>query len=87
MTREAIKATGLGTLVTLTVAGLVWSSILVIAGVMLAMRRRMRDHGAAAQQFAFVFLALFAIICFVVVFKSGSKPNPKTHLISHGAAA
>jgi NNP family nitrate/nitrite transporter-like MFS transporter len=35
----------------------------------------------------FVFLALFAIICFVVVFKSGSKPNPKTHLISHGAAA
>jgi len=88
MTREAIKATGLGTLVTLTVAGLVWSSILVIAEVMLAMRRRMRDHGAAAaQQFAFVFLALFAIICFVVVFKSGSKPNPKTHLISHGAAA
>jgi NNP family nitrate/nitrite transporter-like MFS transporter len=35
----------------------------------------------------FVFLALFAIICFVVVFKSGSKPNPKTYLISHGAAA
>lgn len=30
--------------------GLVWSSILVIAGVMLAMRRRMRDHGAAAVQ-------------------------------------
>ena len=29
--------------------GLVWSSFLVIAGVMLAMRRRMRDHGAAAR--------------------------------------
>lgn len=30
--------------------GLVWSSFLVIGGVMLAMRRRMRDHGAAALQ-------------------------------------
>jgi hypothetical protein len=30
--------------------GLVWSSFLVIAGVMLAMRRRMSDHGAAALQ-------------------------------------
>jgi hypothetical protein len=30
--------------------GLVWASFLVIAGVMLAMRRRMRDHGAAAVQ-------------------------------------
>jgi len=30
--------------------GLVWSAILVIAGVMLAMRRRMRDHAAAALQ-------------------------------------
>jgi len=30
--------------------GLVWSAFLVIAGVMLAMRRRMRDHGAAALQ-------------------------------------
>src|SRR5690606_11276017 len=30
--------------------GLVWSSFLVIAGVMLAMRRRMRDAGAAALQ-------------------------------------
>ncbi len=29
---------------------LVWASFLVIAGVMLAMRRRMRDHGAAALQ-------------------------------------
>jgi hypothetical protein len=35
----------------------------------------------------FVLLALFAIICFVVVFKSGSEPNLKTHLIPHGAAA
>jgi NNP family nitrate/nitrite transporter-like MFS transporter len=35
----------------------------------------------------FVLLALFAIICFVVVFKSGSKSGHKTHLISHGAAA
>lgn len=32
--------------------GLVWASFLVIAGVMIAMRRRMRDHGAeAVQQF------------------------------------
>ncbi|HKX27275.1 MAG TPA: MFS transporter, partial [Blastocatellia bacterium] len=39
--------------------GLVGSSILVIAGVMLAMRRRMRRHGAAAlQQFAKDFLPL-----------------------------
>jgi hypothetical protein len=30
--------------------GLVWSSFLVIAGVMIAFRRRMRDHGAAAVQ-------------------------------------
>jgi hypothetical protein len=30
--------------------GLVWASFLVIAGVMLAMRRRMRDGGAAAVQ-------------------------------------
>jgi NNP family nitrate/nitrite transporter-like MFS transporter len=35
----------------------------------------------------FVLLALFAIICFVVVFKSGSKPDIKTHLVSHGIAA
>jgi len=33
--------------------GLVWSSFLVLGGVMLAFRRRMRDHGAeAVQQFA-----------------------------------
>ena len=30
--------------------GLVWSSFLVIAGVMIAMRRRLIDHGAAAVQ-------------------------------------
>lgn len=30
--------------------GLVWSSFLVLPGVMLAMRRRMRDHGGAAVQ-------------------------------------
>jgi hypothetical protein len=30
--------------------GLVWSSFLVIAGVMLAFRRRMIDHGAVAVQ-------------------------------------
>jgi hypothetical protein len=45
--------------------GLVWSSFLVIAGVMLAFRRRMVDHGAAsAQQFAediLPLLLLFAI--------------------------
>ena len=39
--------------------GLVWSAILVIAGVMLAMRRRMREHGAAAvQRFTEDFLPL-----------------------------
>jgi hypothetical protein len=30
--------------------GLVWSSFLVIAGVLLALHRRLRDHGAAALQ-------------------------------------
>lgn len=30
--------------------GLVWSSFLVIAGVLMALRRRLRDHGAAALQ-------------------------------------
>lgn len=30
--------------------GLVWSSLLVLAGVVLAFRRRMTDHGAAAMQ-------------------------------------
>jgi len=42
--------------------GLVWASVLVIAGVMLAMRRRMRDHGAAAlQQFGEDFLPLILL--------------------------
>ncbi len=42
--------------------GLVWSAFLVIAGVMLAMRRRMRDEGAAAVQlFAEDFLPLFLL--------------------------
>src|SRR5262249_53647131 len=41
---------------------LVWASFLVIAGIMLAMRRRMRDHGAAAvQQFAEDFLPLILL--------------------------
>jgi hypothetical protein len=30
--------------------GLVWSSFLVIIGVLVALRRRLRDHGAAARQ-------------------------------------
>jgi hypothetical protein len=42
--------------------GLVWASVLVIAGVMLAMRRRMRDHGAAVlQQFGEDFLPLILL--------------------------
>ena len=42
--------------------GLVWASFLVIAGVMLAMRRRMRDHGAASvQRFAEDFLPLILL--------------------------
>ena len=45
--------------------GLVWAAFLVIGGVMLAMRRRMRDEGAAAvQRFAVDFLPL--IILFAV---------------------
>lgn len=35
----------------------------------------------------FVALAIFAIICFVVAFKSGSRPGDQPHLVSHGAAA
>ncbi len=45
--------------------GLVWSAILVIAGVMIALRRRMREHGAAAlQTFGDDFLPL--ILLFLV---------------------
>jgi hypothetical protein len=47
--------------------GLVWASILVIIGVMLAMRRRMRDHGAAAlQQFGEDFLPLILLFAISV---------------------
>ncbi len=47
--------------------GLVWSSFLVIGGVMLAMRRRMRDHGAAAlQQFGEDFLPLILLFAISV---------------------
>jgi hypothetical protein len=46
---------------------LVWASFLVIAGVMLAMRRRMRDHGAAAlQQFGEDFLPLIMLFAISV---------------------
>jgi hypothetical protein len=42
--------------------GLVWASLLVIAGVMLAFRRRMREHGEAAiQQFGEDFLPLILL--------------------------
>jgi hypothetical protein len=42
--------------------GLVWSAFLVIAGVMVAMRRRMRDEGAAAlQMFGEDFLPLISL--------------------------
>lgn len=47
--------------------GLVWASFLVIAGVMLAMKRRMSDHGAAAlQQFSEDYLPLIALFAISV---------------------
>jgi hypothetical protein len=47
--------------------GLVWSAILVVAGVMLAMRRRMQDHGAAAvQRFVEDFLPLILLFAISV---------------------
>jgi len=47
--------------------GLVWSSFLVLAGVMLAFRRRMIDHGAAAvQQFGEDILPL-VMLCAISV--------------------
>lgn len=47
--------------------GLVWASLLVIPGVMLAMRRRMRDHGAAAvQRFGEDFLPLILLFAISV---------------------
>jgi hypothetical protein len=46
---------------------LVWSSVLVIAGVALALRRRLRDHGAAAlQQFGEDILPLFLLFAISV---------------------
>ncbi len=47
--------------------GLVWASFLVIAGVMLAFRRRMIDHGAAAvQQFGEDILPLILLLAISV---------------------
>jgi hypothetical protein len=47
--------------------GLVWSSFLVIAGVMIAMYRRMRDHGAGAvQQFGEDFMPLILLFAISV---------------------
>ncbi|HWG43475.1 MAG TPA: hypothetical protein VN688_11870 [Gemmataceae bacterium] len=47
--------------------GLVWSSLLVVAGVLLAMRRRLRDQGAAAlQQFSEDFLPLVLLFAISV---------------------
>lgn len=47
--------------------GLVWASLLVIAGVMLAMKRRMTDHGAAVlQQFGEDYLPLIALFAISV---------------------
>ena len=47
--------------------GLVWASLLVVAGVMLAMKRRMTDHGAAAlQHFAEDYLPLIALFAISV---------------------
>lgn len=47
--------------------GLVWSSLLVIPGVMLAMRRRMADRGAAvSQQFGEDFLPLILLFAIAV---------------------
>jgi hypothetical protein len=47
--------------------GLVWASFLVVAGVMLAMKRRMSDHGAAAlQQFGEDYLPLVALFAISV---------------------
>jgi hypothetical protein len=47
--------------------GLVWSSLMVIAGVLLALRRRLRDYGAAAlQQFGEDLLPLFLLFAISV---------------------
>src|SRR5206468_3352052 len=47
--------------------GLVWASILVIIGLMIALRRRMRDHATvAAQQFGDDFLPLILLFAISV---------------------
>jgi hypothetical protein len=47
--------------------GLVWASLLVLAGVMLAFRRRMTDHGAASvQQFSEDVLPLLLLLSITV---------------------
>jgi hypothetical protein len=47
--------------------GLVWSSLLVTAGVLLALRRRLREQGVAAlQQFSEDFLPLFLLLAISV---------------------
>ncbi len=47
--------------------GLVWASLLVIAGVMIAFRRRMRDHGAVTvQQFGLDILPLLLLFAISV---------------------
>lgn len=47
--------------------GLVWSALLVIAGVLLALRRRLRDHGAAAlQDFREDLMPLFLLLAISV---------------------
>jgi NNP family nitrate/nitrite transporter-like MFS transporter len=44
-------------------------------------------QATGAFTLGFVLLSVFAIICFFVAFKSGSKPDTSSHLVSHGAAA
>ncbi len=63
--------------------GLVWASVLVIGGVMLAMRRRVRDHGAAAvQQFGEDFLPL--ILLFAVSITGLMLTASYTWMKGHG---
>jgi len=59
---------GLGSLLAFLVFhGLVWASLLVLAGVMLAFRRRMLDHGAGAvQQFGEDILPLVLLLAISV---------------------
>lgn len=63
--------------------GLVWASLMVIPGVMLAMRRRMRDEGAAAiQTFSEDFLPL--ILLFAVSLSGLLLTVSYTWLEGHG---